>query len=75
MYYQKLSCSFETQLGQSYKIFFFFRYPSYIYCAKLLYGYIAEVLIEELLHLGQALHKSLIDRVMAKINKAVSGKR
>ncbi|XP_067929295.1 DNA-directed RNA polymerase III subunit RPC3-like isoform X1 [Watersipora subatra] len=47
------------------------RYPSYVYCIKLLYGNVSEVLIEEILHHGQILHSQLIPRTINKLKKNV----
>ena len=50
-----------------------FRYPSYIYCMKLLYGNVAEVLVEETLHHGQILHDQLVNKAITRLTGNVKG--
>lgn len=49
------------------------RYPSYVYCIKMLYGNVAEVLVEEILHHGQMLHEHLIPKAITKVTRNVKG--
>ena len=50
-----------------------FRFPKYIYCAKALYGEEAELLIEELLHHGQAEMSDIVHKVTDKFNENAEG--
>ena len=50
------------------------RYPSNVYCIKMLYGNIAEVLVEEIMHHGQILHDVLIPKAITKLTHNVKGK-
>ena len=47
------------------------RFPKYIYCAKTLYGDAAELLVEELLHEGQAVMSKVVQKVTDKLNEAL----
>lgn len=38
---------------------------------KMLYGNIAEVLVEEILHHGQVLHDSLINKTLARLTASI----
>lgn len=44
------------------------RYPRYVHCAKLLYGDVAEILVEELLQVGQTSMNNLINKATDRVN-------
>ncbi|XP_064609814.1 DNA-directed RNA polymerase III subunit RPC3-like [Liolophura sinensis] len=47
------------------------RYHRYIYCAKLLFGDAAELIVEEVLQQGQVLMTTVIQKVTIKLNEAL----
>ncbi|XP_072166937.1 DNA-directed RNA polymerase III subunit RPC3-like [Diadema setosum] len=49
------------------------RYARYIYCAKTLYGDVGELIIEEVLHHGQILMSTVIEKVKEKLKEAMEG--
>jgi len=44
-----------------------------VYCVKVLYGNVAEVLIEEILHHGQITRQSLISKTITKVEHNIKG--